>query len=43
MTSFRPAEAPLPSGQRAISPKEAHELCQELVRRFVVNLFLTRR
>jgi hypothetical protein len=40
ITSFLPPDAPLPSGQRPITPREAHDLCQELVRRFVISPLL---
>jgi hypothetical protein len=42
ITSFLPPDAPLPSGQRPMTPKEAHDLCQELVRRFVISPRLNR-
>jgi hypothetical protein len=40
ITSFLPPDAPLPSGQRPMTPKEAHDLCQELVRRSVISPLL---
>jgi len=40
ITSFLPPDAPLPSGQRPMTPREAHDLCQELVRRFVISALL---